>query len=81
MCECLSLMRRGIVTLFVSMAAWGSMVALFSVVAKTIAAEARVDGGAIVLIIAVVKRGMLLRGIAIASYAYVALEMAAMLMS
>ena len=45
------------------------MVVLFPVVAKTIAAEARNDGGAMVLVMAVVRRWILLCGSGIASHA------------
>ena len=65
----MSCIRRSAVTLFDSIAACGSVLILVSIVAKTIAAEARDDGGAMVLVMAVVRRWILLCGSGIASHA------------
>ena len=62
-------MRRSVETLFDRIAACGSVLIVVSTVAKTIAADARFEGGAMVLVMAVVRRWMLLCGSGIASQA------------
>ena len=52
-------MRHSVVTLFDSIADCGSVLILVSILAKTTAAETRDDGGAMVLVMTVVRRWIL----------------------